>query len=127
MSGYSVQRSVHACFHLYLQEDWVIIFVAAVVADDRIFIHKMEGVDVDDIVQFNRVLLAGTPNDTLVGRPFVQSVHVIAAVEEQVRDATTYIYKRKRASGYRRFRGFRAVTSLVPQSYIPVVEFAHCR
>eukprot|EP00892_Ulva_mutabilis_P006696 jgi/Ulvmu1/4399/UM002_0124.1 len=79
-----------------------------VVADDKIFVHKMEGVDVDDVVQFNRVLLAGTPNETLVGRPFVQGMQVLAAVEEQIRDATTYIYKRKRASGYRRFRGFRA-------------------
>lgn len=79
------------------------------VPDDKIFVHKMEGMDVDEIVQLNRVLLAGTPNNTLVGRPFVQGVQVLAAVEEQVRDATTYIYKRKRASGYRRFRGFRAV------------------
>lgn len=69
----------------------------------------MQGVDVDDVVQFNRVLLAGTPLNTVVGRPFVQNMRVIAAVEEQIRDATTYIYKRKRASGYRRFRGFRAV------------------
>lgn len=85
------------------------IHVHAVVPDDKIFVHKMHGVDVDDVVQFNRVLLAGTPLDTVVGRPFVQNMRVIAAVEEQLRDATTYIYKRKRASGYRRFRGFRAV------------------
>lgn len=78
----------------------------------------MQGVDVDDIVQFNRVLLAGTPLDTVVGRPFVQNMRVIATVEEQVRDATTYIYKRKRASGYRRFRGFRAVCPSDPQKIV---------
>jgi ribosomal protein L21 len=81
----------------------------AVVPDDRIFVHKMDQVDVDDVVQFNRVLLVGTPTDTLVGRPHVQHVTVLGSVEEQIRDATTYIYKRTRATGYRRFRGFRAV------------------
>lgn len=77
--------------------------------DDRIFVHKLDSVDVDDIVQFNRVLLVGTTGDTLVGRPHVQHVRVLGTVEEHIRDATTYVYKRTRATGYRRFRGFRAV------------------
>lgn len=79
------------------------------VADDRIFVHKLDGVEVDDVIQFNKVLLVGTPNDTMVGRPHVQQVRVLGSIEEHVRDATTYIYKRRRAKGYRRFRGFRAV------------------
>lgn len=82
---------------------------AAVVPDDRIFVHRLKGVEVNDILQFNRVLLCGTPGDTLIGRPFLPSVTVRAAVEEHIRDSTVYIYKRRRAKGYRRFRGFRAV------------------
>jgi large subunit ribosomal protein L21 len=69
----------------------------------------MNGVDINDVVQLNRVLLVGTPKATLIGRPFVDGVKVIASVEEHIRDSTVYIFKRKRASGYRRFRGFRAV------------------
>lgn len=79
-----------------------------VVPDDKIFVHRLNGADVDDIITFNRVLLAGTPNDTLIGRPFLPGMTVTAAVEEHIRDSTVYIYKRRRAKGYRRFRGFRA-------------------
>lgn len=69
----------------------------------------MHGVDVNDVVRLNRVLLAASPSHTLIGRPYLPAVHVLAAVEEHIRDSTVYIYKRTRASGYRRFRGFRAV------------------
>lgn len=85
------------------------LFLHAVVPDDKIFVHKLDGVEVDDVIQFNNVLMVGTPNDTIVGRPHVQQVRVLGSIEEHVRDATTYIYKRRRAKGYRRFRGFRAV------------------
>lgn len=85
------------------------IILRAVVADDRIFVHKLNDVEVDDVIQFNKVLLVGTPNDTVVGRPHVQQVKVLGSIEEHIRDATTYVYKRRRAKGYRRFRGFRAV------------------
>lgn len=91
------------------------------VPDDKIFVHKLNGVEVDDVIQFNKVLLVGTPNDTIVGRPHVQQVRVLGSIEEHVRDATTYIYKRRRAKGYRRFRGFRAVRS--PQSWLDFVAF----
>lgn len=79
--------------------------------DDRIFVHRLQGVEVNEILQFNRVLLCGTPGDTLIGRPFLPGVTVRAAVEEHIRDSTVYIYKRRRAKGYRKFRGFRAVRS----------------
>lgn len=82
------------------------------VPDDKIFLHRLNGVDINDRIQFNRVLLCGTPKDTLIGRPFLPGVTVTAAVEEHIRDSTVYIYKRRRAKGYRRFRGFRAVRVL---------------
>ena len=91
------------------------------VPDDKIFVHKLNGVEVDDVIQFNKVLLVGTPNDTIVGRPHVQQVRVLGSIEEHVRDATTYIYKRRRAKGYRRFRGFRAVRS--SHSWLDFVGF----
>ena len=91
------------------------------VPDDKIFVHKLNGVEVDDVIQFNKVLLVGTPHDTIVGRPHVQQVRVLGSIEEHVRDSTTYIYKRRRAKGYRRFRGFRAVRFL--QSRLDFVGF----
>lgn len=81
----------------------------AVCLDDTVFVHKLPGVDVDDVIDLKRVLLAGTPRHTVIGRPFVPGLTVRAAVEEHIRDAPVYIYKRRRAKGYRRFRGFRAV------------------
>lgn len=43
--------------------------------------------NVNDVLQFNKVLLLGTAEDTTIGRPFVPGASVIAAVEENFKDA----------------------------------------
>jgi large subunit ribosomal protein L21 len=58
-----------------------------VTADDVIFHNKIPGVEVNDVLQFNKVLLLGTQDDTTIGRPFVPGATVVAAVEENFRDA----------------------------------------
>jgi ribosomal protein L21 len=52
-----------------------------VTADDLVITERLEGVDVNDVISLQRVLLVGTPGETLIGRPYVPGATVTAAVE----------------------------------------------
>ena len=62
---------------------------------------------VGDVVSLENVLLWGNAQDTLIGRPTVDGVTVTAGVEEQFRDATIIVHKKKRRKGYQRTNGHR--------------------
>mmetsp|Transcript_14312 Transcript_14312/g.36206 ORF Transcript_14312/g.36206 Transcript_14312/m.36206 type:complete len:245 (+) Transcript_14312:85-819(+) len=78
-----------------------------VTADDLIFTEKLKGVDVNDKVRLDRVLLVGSKDETVIGRPFIPTATVIAAVEEQFRDGKVLVFKKKRRNNYRRTQGHR--------------------
>ena len=78
-----------------------------VTADDVIYFPKLDGVDIDDVLSLNRVLLAGTRDATVIGRPLVPGATVVAAVEEIFKDFKVFNFKLKRRKGYKRFRGHR--------------------
>lgn len=52
-----------------------------VTPDDVIVTEKLRGVDVNDTLQLPRVLLLGSEEQTVIGRPFVPEAYVTAAVE----------------------------------------------
>ena len=54
-----------------------------------------------------RVLMLGTKERTVLGRPFVPLASVLAVVEEQVRDAKVIIFKKRRRKSSRRTNGHR--------------------
>lgn len=58
-----------------------------VTADDVIYHNKIPGVQINDVVEFSKVLLLGTREETTIGRPFVPGASVVAAVEETFKDA----------------------------------------
>lgn len=68
---------------------------------------QLIGAGVNDVVQLERVLLWGDAQETLIGRPTLEGVVVTAGVEEQFRDATVIIHKKKRRKGYQRTNGHR--------------------
>ncbi|GMH45885.1 hypothetical protein BSKO_13848 [Bryopsis sp. KO-2023] len=100
-SGYSVQP----------QLKFAVIQLGAhqfkVTTDDVIYIEKIKGVDVMDKVRLGRVLLVGTDEETMIGRPFIPGASVLAAIEEQCQDAKVLIFKKKRRKTYRRTKGHR--------------------
>ncbi len=49
--------------------------------DDLVYTEKLRGVDVNDKISLNRVLLLGTQSQTVIGRPFVPEASVLACVE----------------------------------------------
>lgn len=48
---------------------------------DIIVTEKLRGVDVNDKISLNRVLMLGSPHETIIGRPFIPAASVTAAVE----------------------------------------------
>ena len=49
--------------------------------DDLVYTEKLKGVDVNEKVSLNRVLLLGNQTQTIIGRPFVPEASVVACIE----------------------------------------------
>ena len=78
-----------------------------VTPDDVIVTEKIADVDVNDKISLNRILLVGSAEETVVGRPYVPDASVIAAVEEQFLDGKVISFYKRRRKNSRRLRGHR--------------------
>lgn len=74
---------------------------------DSIFTERLKFCEVNDKLILNKVLLLGSPSQTIVGRPIVPDGAVHAVVEEHALDAKVIIFKKKRRKNYRRTKGHR--------------------
>lgn len=84
-----------------------------VTPDDLIVTEKISGLDINDTIRLNRVLLLGSKTETVIGRPYVQDASVTAAVEEQFLDGKVIVFKKRRRKNSRRTNGHRQpLTSL---------------
>lgn len=57
-----------------------------VTKDDLIVAEKVKGAEVGTTLEMKEVLLVGTPEDTIVGRPLVPGAMVKLFVEQQTKD-----------------------------------------
>lgn len=71
----------------------------------RLFTHPTS--QVGEMLEVDDVLLVGSRDETLVGRPLVESAKVRLLVEEHTKDKKVIIFKKKRRKGYQRKTGFR--------------------
>jgi len=78
-----------------------------VACDDLIYVEKLRGADVHDKVELPRVLMTGTLERTVLGRPWVPNAAVVTVVEEVVRDAKVIIFKKRRRKSSRTLTGHR--------------------
>ncbi|XP_021716392.1 50S ribosomal protein L21, mitochondrial-like [Chenopodium quinoa] len=74
---------------------------------DCIYVEKLKYCEVNDKLILNKVLMAGTPTQTMIGRPILPEIAVHAVVEEHALDAKVIIFKKKRRKNYRRTKGHR--------------------
>eukprot|EP00898_Chlorokybus_atmophyticus_P007918 jgi/Chlat1/8127/Chrsp75S07576 len=106
-----VGRIAQAQYRVQQQQAFAVVEVGPhqfkVTPDDVVYTEKLKGVEVNDKVKLNRVLLLGSQACTVVGRPFVPEASVLAACESQFRDAKVVIFKKKRRKNYRRTAGHR--------------------
>ncbi|GAB2298856.1 hypothetical protein Dimus_032935 [Dionaea muscipula] len=76
---------------------------------DYIYTERLKYCEVNDKLILNKVLLLGSQNQTIIGRPIVPDAAVHAVVEEHALDAKVIIFKKKRRKNYRRTNGHRQV------------------
>ncbi|XVE88046.1 hypothetical protein DITRI_Ditri19aG0037200 [Diplodiscus trichospermus] len=74
---------------------------------DCIFTERLKFCEVNDKLILNKVLLLGSPTQTIIGRPILPDAAVHAVVEEHALDAKVIIFKKKRRKNYRRTKGHR--------------------
>ena len=80
-----------------------------VVPDDLIVVEKLGEAKVNDPVVLSEVMMLGTAERTVIGRPSVPGAAVHAVVEEHFREAKKLAFKKKRRKGYQRLKGHRQV------------------
>ena len=78
-----------------------------VTPDDLIVTEKLDGVDVNDKIKLQRVLMLGSAAETVIGRPYIPDASVIAVVEEQFLDGKVIIFHKRRRKNSRRTKGHR--------------------
>jgi len=75
--------------------------------NDLIYTEKLKYCDINDKLMLNKVLLLGSKDQTIIGRPTVPKAAVFAVVEEHALDEKVIIFKKKRRKNYRRTTGHR--------------------
>ena len=113
----TVTLSPHSLFEHYLADrsnDTNDVFAVVrlcgtqfkVTVGDQMWVEKIDA-KVGEEVQLDDVLLVGTRQHTVVGRPTLDGVTVRAFVEEQTADKKTIVFKMKKRKGYKRTHGHR--------------------
>jgi large subunit ribosomal protein L21 len=91
-----------------------------VVEDDLILVNQLKNLKVGDVVEAERVLLVGTKEYTLLGRPMVEGAKVVMTVESQAKAKKVIVFKKKRRKGYRRSYGHRSLQTFLR---VHLIEF----
>ncbi len=81
---------------------------------DAIMTDKLEAVVVGDKLELGEVLLVGSTDVTVIGKPLVAGARVNATVEEIAQTEKVHVFKKKRRKGYkvRRFGLFCVVLTM---------------
>jgi large subunit ribosomal protein L21 len=65
-----------------------------------LLVNKVPHAEVGTEFVVDDVLLVGSRNQTVVGRPVIDSYEVVMAVEEQTLDAKTIAFKKRRRTSH---------------------------
>ena len=108
---FAVVGRVEGPYEAETQEAFAVVHLKGhqykVTADDVVYVDRMRGVEVNDVVELRRVLLLGSAGETVIGRPVVPGARVTAVVEEHFLDGKRVTFKFKRRKGYKRLYGSR--------------------
>ncbi len=77
-------------------------------AGRKVFVHRMPGVEPEQDVEFERVLLVDNDGAIVVGAPTVEGAKVCAqVVSPLVKGDKVLVFHKKRRKGYRKLNGHR--------------------
>lgn len=77
-----------------------------VTKDDTIIAEKLP-YDIGTQVVFDSVMMIGTPQFTVIGRPVIGDAKVYVTVEQQSLSEKLIVFKKKRRKGYKKNKGHR--------------------
>ena len=78
-----------------------------VAVNDVVVSNLIHGYDIGQSIEVSDVLLVGSQNETVVGRPVVEGATVVLDVEEYTKDKKVTIFKKRRRKNFKRTTGFR--------------------
>ena len=78
-----------------------------VAVNDTVVTDFNGDVDIDDEIKLDSVLLVGSREETIIGRPYIQNAVVTCKVEEVAKDKKVYAYKFRRRKNSQRLKGHR--------------------
>lgn len=81
--------------------------------DDAVMVNWMAEHDIGTKLVFDQVLLVGTRDYTLMGRPTVEGALVHATVEEHFQCGKVLSFKKKRRKRYKRLKGHRSWVTIL--------------
>ena len=102
-------------------------FQYKVMKDDVILANYLEGYDINQQLVFDGVLLVGTKDYTLVGRPFVKSARVFATVEEQTETDKLVVFKKRRRKTYQKTMHYRHLVTVLRVDKVEVLVDDHLK
>ncbi|NLZ73828.1 MAG: 50S ribosomal protein L21 [Bacteroidales bacterium] len=77
-------------------------------AGQNLFVHHLKGVEDGETVEFDKVLLVGTDENTTIGTPMIEGAKVVCeVVKPLVKGDKVLVFKKKRRKGYRKMNGHR--------------------
>jgi large subunit ribosomal protein L21 len=97
---------------------------AQVTEEDIVISERLAEAEVGSTFVLDEVLLVGTLNQTIIGRPTIAGATVLATVEEQSREAKVTIFKKKQRSTYRRTKGHRQYHTILRISSLELPDSA---
>ncbi len=93
-----------------------------VTVGDQVMVHKLKQFSVGEEAKFDKVLLVGSRDFSIFGRPYITNCVVRGEVQEHTLLGKINVFKKRRRKGYKRFRGFRASVSVFRVTGIDFVE-----
>lgn len=85
-----------------------------ITSNDLIVVNQIEA-DIGDEIYLEKVLLAGSEDITLIGRPMLSEelIRIKATVTEHTKTAKVIVFKKKRRKNYKRKYGHRQPISVL--------------
>mmetsp|Transcript_28552 Transcript_28552/g.37374 ORF Transcript_28552/g.37374 Transcript_28552/m.37374 type:complete len:163 (+) Transcript_28552:66-554(+) len=84
-----------------------------VTKDDVVVAEKIKDAEIGTYIENDKVLLVGSVDETVVGKPFVPDAKVKFFVEEQTQDKKVIVFKMRRRKNSKRKNGHRRQVTLL--------------
>ncbi|KAN0038830.1 hypothetical protein ACTA71_001021 [Dictyostelium dimigraforme] len=97
-----------------IKDSFAVVHIAGkqykVIEGDVIMTDKIPA-DVGEHIVLDKVLLVGTKNETLIGKPIISGCKVHAYIEQQAKAEHVTIFKHRPRKNYKRTTGFQALAT----------------